>query len=168
MCIPVQKYKSQYKNKSCGTKNLKKNWTEKYDNSTTMCFPIQKYKFQYKNKSFGTEKYFLKNLEKIGRYFIYDYYYVPKYMLIIVYLNKPYIFHYYKLSRLYSTKHHLTPLYHTIHPYKSPIRPVQHHAPLYLTIYLYTSPHTPIHHYTSMYDTIHPYTSPYTHVSTHV
>ena len=61
-----------------------------------MCFPIQKYKFQYKNIRFGTEKYFFKNLEKIGRYFIYDYYYVPKYMLIIVYLNKPYIFYYYK------------------------------------------------------------------------
>ena len=117
--------------------------------------PVQKYKFQYKNKSFGTEKYFLKHLEKISRYFIYDYYYVPEYMLIIVYLNKPYIFHYYKLSRLYSTKHHLTPLY--IH--------VQHHAPLYLTIYLYTSP---LHHHTSMYNTIRPYTSPYTHVSTHV
>ena len=69
-----------------------------------MCIAVKKYKFQYKNKSFGTEKYFLKKLEKIGRYFIYDYYYVPKYMLIIVYLNKPYIFHYYKLSRLYSSK----------------------------------------------------------------
>ena len=46
-------------------------------NSATICIPVQKYKFQYKNKSFGTEKYFLKNLEKIGRYFIYDYYYVP-------------------------------------------------------------------------------------------
>ena len=85
-----------------------------------MCILVQKYKFQYKDKSFGTEKYFLKNLEKIGRYFIYDYYYVPKYMLIIVYLNKPYIFHYYKVSQLYSSKHHLTPLYHTIHPYTSP------------------------------------------------
>ena len=133
-----------------------------------MCFPIQKYKFQYKNKRFGTEKYFFKNLEKIGRYFIYDYYYVPKYMLIIVYLNKPYIFHHYKVSRLYSTKHHLTPLCHTIHPYTSPHVLVQHHAPLYLTINLHTSPYTPIHHHTSMYNTIHPYTSPYTHVSTHV
>ena len=107
-------------------------------------------------------------MEKIGRYFIYDYYYVPKYILTIVYLNKPYIFHYYKLSRLYSTKHHLTTLCHTIHPYTSPYVHVQHHAPLYLTIYLYTSPYTPIHHHTSMYNTIHPYTSPYTHVSTHV
>ena len=42
-----------------------------------MCIPIQKYKSQYKKKSFGTEKYFLKNLEKICRYFIYDYY-LPK------------------------------------------------------------------------------------------
>ena len=74
----------------------------KYNNSTTMCIQEQKYKFQYKNKSFGTKKYFLKNLEKKNsRYFIYDYYYVPKYMLIVVYLNKPYIFHYYKLSRLF-------------------------------------------------------------------
>ena len=48
--------------------------------STTICIPVKKYKFQYKNKSFGTEKYFLKTLEKIGRYFIYDYYYVPKYI----------------------------------------------------------------------------------------
>ena len=100
------------------------------------------HKFQYKNKSFGTD------------------YYVPKYMLIIVYLNKSYIFHYYKLSRLYSTKHHLTPLYHTIHPYTSPYVHVQHHAPLYLTIYLYTSPYTPIHHHTSMYNTIHPWQHP--------
>ena len=84
-----------------------------------MCIPVKKYKFQYKNKSFGTEKYFLKNLEKVGRYLIYDYYYVPKYMLILVYLNKPYIFHYYKLSRLYIYIHssikHLTPLFITIH-----------------------------------------------------
>ena len=133
-----------------------------------MCIPVQKYKFQYKNKSFGTKKYLKKKLEKIGRYFIYDYYYVPKYMLIIVYLNKPCIFHYYKLSRLYSTKHHFTPLCHTIHPYTSPHVLVQHHAPLYLTINLHTSPYTPIHHHTSMYNTIHPYISPYTHVSTHV
>ena len=131
-----------------------------------MCIPVQKYKFQYKNKSFGTEKYFLKTLEKIGRYFIYDYYYVPKYMLIIVYLNKTYIFHYYKLSRLYSTKHHLTTLCHTIHPYTSPYVHVQHHAPLYFTIHLYTSPYTPIHHNTPMsapmYNAMHLYTSPYT------
>ena len=64
-------------------------------------------------------------------------------MLTIAYLNKPYILHYYKLSRLYSTKHHLTPLYHTIHPYTSPYVHVQHHTPLYLTIYLYASPYTP-------------------------
>ena len=96
-------------------------------------------------------------MEKISRYFIYDYFHVPKYMLIIVYLNKTYIFHYYKLSRLYSTKHHLTPLYHTIHPYTSPYVHVEHHAPLYLTIYLYTSPYTSIPHHTYMYNTIHPY-----------
>ena len=50
--------------------------------STTICIPVKKYKFQYKNKSFGTEKYFLKTLEKIGRYFIYDHYYVPKYIYV--------------------------------------------------------------------------------------
>ena len=32
-------------------------------------------------------------MEKIGRYFIYDYYYVPKYILTIVYLNKPTVAH---------------------------------------------------------------------------
>ena len=144
-----------------------------------MCIPVQKYKFQYKNKSFGTKKYLKKKLEKIGRYFIYDYYYVPKYMLIIVYLNKPYIFHYYKLSRLYSTKHHLTTLCHTIHPYTSPYVHVQHHAPLYLTytsihhhtsmyntitIYLFSSSYTSIQHHTPMYKTMNPYTSPYTSI----
>ena len=41
-----------------------------------MCIPVQK-------KCFGTEKYFFKNLEKIGRYFIYDYYYVPKYICLL-------------------------------------------------------------------------------------
>ena len=48
-----------------------------------MCIPVQKYKFQYKNISFDTEKYFLKNLEKTSRYFIYDYYYVPKYICLL-------------------------------------------------------------------------------------
>ena len=52
-------------------------------NSTTIFIPVQIYKFQYKNKSFGTEKYFLKNLEKTGRFFIYDYYYVPKYICLL-------------------------------------------------------------------------------------
>ena len=118
-------------------------------------------------------------MEKIGGYFIYDYYYVPKYMLIIVYLNKPYKFHYYKLSRLYSTKHHLTTLCHTIHPYTSPYVHVQHHAPLYLTytsihhhtsmyntitIYLFSSSYTSIQHHTPMYKTMNPYTSPYTSI----
>ena len=81
MFIPVQKYKSQYKNKSCSTK-LKKKWKEKYNNSTTMCIPVQKYIFQYKTKSFGTEKCFFKNLEKTGRYSVYDYCYVPKYICL--------------------------------------------------------------------------------------
>ena len=138
-----------------------------------MCIPVQKYKFQYKNKSFGTKKYLKKKkLEKIGRYFIYDYYYVPKYMLIIVYLNKTYIFHYYKLSRLYSAKHHLTPLYTT------PYTPIQHHMSMYNTMHLYTSrctsihpcqhpciiPCTSIHHHITLFITIHLYTLPHTHV----
>ena len=134
-----------------------------------MFIPVQKYKFQYKNKSFGTEKYFLKTLEKIGRYFIYDYYYVPKYMLIIVYLNKPYIFHYYKSSRLYSTKHNHTPLYNPIHHHPTPCTPTLHQMPLnihpfitpctpYIAKYLYTSPYTSIHHLTTLYITIDLYT----------
>ena len=112
-----------------------------------MCISVQKYKFQYKNKSFGTEKYFLKHLEKIGWYFIYDYYYVPKYMLIIVYLNKPYVFHYYKLSQLYSTKHHLTTLYHTIHPYTSPIYggPQRQYTNIYYITSFYILVHKHIH-----------------------
>ena len=79
MYTTVQQYLSQYKNINLSTKK----WKEKYNNSTTMCIPVQKCKFQYKNKSFGTEKYFLKNLEKTGRYFIYDYYYVPKYICLL-------------------------------------------------------------------------------------
>ena len=157
MYTTVQQYLSQYKNVNLRTEikvvvqKISTKMEEKYNNSTTMCISVQKYKFQYKNKSFGTEKYFFKNLEKIGRYFIHDYYYVPKYMLIIVYLNKPYVFHYYKLSRLYSTKHHLTPLYHTIHPFTSYILPciipctsIHHHIPLFITIHLYKSPYTSV------------------------
>ena len=68
MYTTVQQYLSQYKNINLSTKIKvavqkikKKNWKEKYDNSTTMCIPVQKYKFQYKNKSFGTEKLKKKN-----------------------------------------------------------------------------------------------------------
>ena len=170
MLISVQKYKlqSQYKNKCCGTKNLNKNGKK---NITT----VQQCVSQYRNISFSTKtkvsvqkNIFLKIWKKSVGSFIQDYYYVPKYMLIIAYLNKPYVFHYYKLSRLYSCKHHHTPLYHTTYPFTSPQVHVQHHAPLFLTIYLYTSPYTPIHHHTSMHNTIHPYSSPYTHVSTHI
>ena len=49
-------------------KKFKQKWKDKYNNSTTMCISVQNYKFQHKNKSFGTEKYFFKNLEKIGRF----------------------------------------------------------------------------------------------------
>ena len=115
MYTTVQQYLSQYKiinlskkNKSCGTKNEKKNITT-----------VQQCASQYRNVNFSTKikvsvqkNIFKKNLEKISRYFIYDYYYVPKYMLIILYLNKTYIFHYYKFSRLYRAKHHLTALYY--------------------------------------------------------
>ena len=31
----------------------------------------------------SVQKYFLKNLEKTGRYFIYDYYYIPKYICLL-------------------------------------------------------------------------------------
>ena len=51
-------------------------------------------------------------------------------MLIIVYLNKPYIFHYYKSSRLYSTKHNHTPLYNPIHHHPTPCTPTPHQIPL--------------------------------------
>ena len=88
MYTTIQQYLSQYKNINVRTKievalkKLKKKMEEKYNNRTTMCIPVQKYKFQYKNRSFGTEKYFVKNLEKVGRYFIYDHYYVPKYICL--------------------------------------------------------------------------------------
>ena len=82
MYTTVQQYVSQYRNINFST-------------GIHIVVLLYTYKFQYKNKTFGTEKYFLTNLEKIGRCFIYDYYYVAN-MLIIVYLNKPYIFHYYK------------------------------------------------------------------------
>ena len=42
-----------------------------------MCIPVQKYKSQYKKKVSEQKNIFLKNLEKICRYFIYDYY-LPK------------------------------------------------------------------------------------------
>ena len=117
-------------------------------NSTTICISIQKYKFQYKNK-----------IGEIGRYFTYDYYHVPKYMLIIVYLNKPCIFHYYKLSRLYSTKHNHTPLYNPIHHHPTPCTPTPHQIPL--NIHPFITPYTSILHHMPLYITIHPYTSPY-------
>ena len=134
MYTTVQQYLSQYKNinlgkknKSCGTKNYKKNITT-----------VQQYVSQYRNVNFSTKikvsvqkNIFSKNLEKISRYFIYDYYYV----------NKTYIFHYYKISRLYSTKHHLTPLYITIRPYTIPCTSIPHDIALYITIHPYTSPH---------------------------
>ena len=88
MYTTIQQYLSQYKNINVRTKIKvavqKKKMEEKYNNRTTMCIPVQKYKykFQCKNKSFGTEKYFFKNLEKVGRYFIYDHYYVPKYICL--------------------------------------------------------------------------------------
>ena len=123
---PVQKniYQSQYKNMNSRTNIFIVCATTFCSTIKYMHTTVQQYVSQYRNKNFSTKRklsvqkiFFLKNLEKIGRYFLYAYYYVPKYMLIIVHLNKPYIFHYYKLTQLYSTKHNLTPLYHTIHPY---------------------------------------------------
>ena len=116
MYTTVQQYVSQYRNINFCT-------------GIHIGVLLYTYKFQYKNKTFGTEKYFLTNLEKIGRCFIYDYYYVAN-MLIIVYLNKPYIFHYKNNLNYTALKHHLTPLYHIIHSYTSPHVHVQYHAPL--------------------------------------
>ena len=80
-----------------------------------------------------------------GRYFIYDYYYVPK--------------HTYYYCTIYNTvytpnQHHIL-LYITIHPYT-------HHIPLLHTIYPYTTTYTPIYPYTTPYTPIYPYTTPYT------
>ena len=81
--IPVQKYKSQYINKSCSTKNLKKNGKK---NITT----VQQCVSHYRNINFSTKikvsvqkNIFLKIWKKTGRYFIYDYYYVPKYIRLL-------------------------------------------------------------------------------------
>ena len=73
----------------------------------------------------SVQKNYKRKIGEIGRYFIYDYYHVPKHMLIIVYLNKPYIFHCYRLSRLNTT----------IHLYTTPCITIQHRAPLHLTKY---------------------------------
>ena len=126
MYTTVQQYLSQYKNINLSTK--KKKVVQKIEkNGKKNTITIQQCVSHCRNTNFSKKikvsvqkNIFLKNLEKIGRYFIYDYYCVPKYMLIIEYLSKPYIFHYYKVSQLYSTKHHLSPLYHTIHPHTSP------------------------------------------------
>ena len=71
---------------------------------------------------------------KSGRYFIYDYYYVPK--------------HTYYYCTIYNTIHtpnqHHTLLYINTHPYA-------HHMPLLHTIYPYTTPYTPIYPYTIPY-----------------
>ena len=59
---------------------------------------VQQYVSQYRNINFSTKKSFgTEKLEKNWKKSVgisYDYYYVPKYMLIIVHPNKPYIFHY--------------------------------------------------------------------------
>ena len=73
----------------------------------------------------SVQKNYKRKIGEIGRYFIYDYYHVPKHMLIIVYLNKPYIFHCYRLSRLNTT----------IHLYTTPCITIQHRALLHLTKY---------------------------------
>ena len=110
-------------------------------------------------------------------------------MLIIAYLNKPYILHYCKLSRLYNTKHNHRPLYNPMHHYPTPCTPrphqirlnihpfitpctsILHHIPLFITIHLYKSPnhHTPmyktmnpLHYHIPLNITIYLYTSSYT------
>ena len=79
----------------------------------------------------------------------------------MVYLNKPYIFHY-KLYRLYSTKHNHTPLYNSMHHHPTPCTPTPHQIPL--NIHPFVTPCTSILHHIPLYITIHPYTSPYIHV----
>ena len=123
---------------------------------------------QYRNINFSTKirisvlKNKKRKIGEIGRYFIYDYYHVPKYMLIIVYLNIPYIFHYYKLSGLYSLKHNHTPLYNPMHHHPTPCTPTPHQIPLNIQPFITTC--TSILHHIRIYITIHPYTSPYIHV----
>ena len=82
-------------------------------------------------------------------------------MLIIVYLNKPYILHYYTLSRLYSTKHNHTPLYNPMHHHPTPCTPTPHQIPL--NIHPFITPCTSILHHIPLFITIHLYKSPYTY-----
>ena len=133
---------------------------------------VQQYVSQYRNINFSTkikvsvQKNWKRKIGQIGRYFIYDYYRVPKYMHIILYLNKPYIFHYYKLSRLYSTKHNHTPLYNPIHHHPPPCTPTPHQIPLNIHPFITpctSIPHS-IHHHTP---TIHPCITPCTSIPHH-
>ena len=129
---------------------------------------VQQCVSQYRNINFSTkirvsvQKNKKKKIGETGRYFIYAYYHVPKYMLVIVYLNIPYILHYYKLSRLYSTKHNHTPLYNPMHYHPTPCTPTPHQIPL--NIHPFITTWTSILHHIRIYITIHPYTSPYIHV----
>ena len=70
-------------------------------------------------------------------------------MLVIVYLNKPYLLHYYKYLDY-------TALNTTLDLYNTPYTPIHHHTSMYNTMHLYTSRYTSTHHHTPLYITIHP------------
>ena len=77
---------------------------------------------------------------------MHDYYYVPNYMLIIVYLTNLIYFiitKYLDSNCLIQPNKSPSKTMHTCNtPYISlQEHPTMHHAPLYLTIYLYTSPY---------------------------
>ena len=102
-----------------------------------------------------------------GRYFIYDYYYVPKHtyhILLYIISNIPIHHH----TPPYTAIHHHTPPYITINLYTFPYTPIHHHTPLYITMHPYTSPYTSIQHYIPLYIPIHPYTFPYTPIQHHI
>ena len=82
--------------------------------------------------------------------------------MIITYLNKPYILHYCKLSRLYGTKHNHTPLYNPMYHHQRPCTPTPHQIPL--NIHPFITPCTSILQHIPLYITIHPCTSPSIHV----
>ena len=117
-----------------------------------MCIPVQKYKSQYKKKVSEQKKIFYKIWKKsVGTLY-----------MIITYLNKPYILHYCKLSRLYGTKHNHTPLYNPMYHHQRPCTPTPHQIPL--NIHPFITPCTSILHHIPLYITIHPCTSPSIHV----
>ena len=89
--------------------------------------------------TFSTDVFSFTKCTAPGRYFIYDYYYVPKHT-------------YYYYSTIYNNIptpiHHQTHPYNTIYSYTSPYTPTEHYIHLYITINPDTSSYTPIHHHT--------------------